>query len=592
MSGVEYHFDFPTPLKDILKAGIKTTDFTGRKGPFACAIAHYSVIKSTYELGYESLLVMEDDIRFLNDISLIKKIVRLLPRDYDYAQFERAKPYEMPMSEWLSLKNETHKNTYWIPFRNMRGGGCYALSRNAMKCIIDEMEHVFKSGKDGERLLPNDYYVKRAKHLKRYFCYPNVAVQMPFSASNSDISEYWKRNELDGIHFCNYNAEGVSPTQTSEKDSKDDFMTLVDKAQSRPLQTRRTRKISRIYDGWDIKPLLKIAMPTYEHTTEGSVDAAILWGYNSSEKNRKSVEAALRDNAPIIMCEPGFISSGTTWADKNALSKYRIEHSVMVDRRGQFFDGTRKTDIEAMLNDRSLIPTSEQRKEARRLIDTIVKNRISKYNHQPIYRPTIGRDGFKKVLVIDQSYGDKSIERGCANEETFNTMLQSAIIENPNCDILVKTHPNTVAGKGRKSKAGYYSDIRTEGNVFKVTENINPYSLMEVCDKVYVCTSQFGLEALMAGKEVHTFGLPFYAGWGLTHDFVKCRRRTNRRTLEELVFIFYMMYTTWVMPEENRICSVYEVIDKMIEYRNEMLGMSKPKQSSSRKNNGSGWEDW
>lgn len=588
MSGVEYHFDFPTPLKDILKAGIKTTDFTGRKGPFACAIAHYSVIKSTYELGYESLLVMEDDIRFLNDISLIKKIVRLLPRDYDYAQFERAKPYEMPMSEWLSLKNETHKNTYWIPFRNMRGGGCYALRRSAMKHIIDEMERVFKSGKDGERLLPNDYYVKKANHLKRYFCYPNAAVQMPFSASNSNIAEYWNRNELDGIHFTNYNSTGIVNT-VEPPTSGDNFIGEIDKALSRPVQTRRTKKIVRVYDGWDTKPLLPIAFPGYEHTTGEDVDAAILWGYNSSERNTLALKAAMRDNAPILMCEPGFISSGTTWVDKKAPEKYRIEHSVMVDRRGQFFDGTRKTDIETMLNDKALIPTEEQKRDARRLINTIVSNKISKYNHQPIYKPNVGRSGFRKVLVIDQSYGDNSIERGCANEETFRTMLEAAVVENPGCDVIVKTHPDTVAGKTKK-RAGYYSNIRNDGRIFKVTENINPYSLMEVCDKVYVCTSQFGLEALMAGKEVHTFGLPFYAGWGLTHDFVKCKRRTNRRTLEELVFIFYMMYTTWVMPEENRICSVYDVIDKMIKYRNEMLATKKSIAVPC--HSGNGWEDW
>jgi capsular polysaccharide export protein len=27
-----------------------------------------------------------------------------------------------------------------------------------------------------------------------------------------------------------------------------------------------------------------------------------------------------------------------------------------------------------------------------------------------------------------------------------------------------------------------------------------------------------GFEALLWGRPVHCFGMPFYAGWGLTHD--------------------------------------------------------------------------
>lgn len=566
MKGVEYRFDFPSPLKDILKDNINTTAFTGKLGPFSCDLAHYSAIKQTYEMGFESLLLMEDDIRFLKNLETIYKIVEALPEDYDYAQFERAKPYEMPMMEWLNLKNGRHVNKYWLPFTDLRGGGCYAMTRKGMKHMIDEMERVFVS--KTERLQSNDYYVKNGSHLKRYFCYPSVAVQTQITKSNSDIIEYWRRNEMDGLHFVDYNTDGTFPPIANG----DDFIKRVDEALSRPVQTEMNRPMKRLYDGWcNIKAMLPIVFSESEHTTEGTVDAAVLWGYNTSERNTKALAAAIKDNARVLMCEPGFISSGTTWADKNSLGKYRIEHSLMVDRRGQFFDGTRRTDLEAMLDDRSLIPTASQIRSARKLIDKIVENKVSKYNHQPMFTPEIGRKGARKVLVVDQSYGDFSIARGCASEQTFIDMLDAAVRENPDADILVKTHPDTMVG-ANKGKAGYYSDIVPHGNIYKVTYPINPFSLMDICDKVYVCSSQFGLEALMAGKEVHVFGMPFYAGWGLTVDAQKCDRRTNKRTLGELVFIFYRLYTTWVMPEENRICSVDDVIDKVLQYRKEILG--------------------
>lgn len=122
-------------------------------------------------------------------------------------------------------------------------------------------------------------------------------------------------------------------------------------------------------------------------------------------------------------------------------------------------------------------------------------------------------------------------------------MLSKAISENPGCDILVKTHPDTMTGN-----AGGYYQKTNDSRIIKVTFPINPYSLLEIVDKVYVCCTQFGLEALLAGKEVHTFGMPIYAGWGLTIDDLKLPRRINKRTLEELFYIFYCMYTYWVNP--------------------------------------------
>ena len=39
-------------------------------------------------------------------------------------------------------------------------------------------------------------------------------------------------------------------------------------------------------------------------------------------------------------------------------------------------------------------------------------------------------------------------------------------------------------------------------------------------DAVYVVTSTMGFEALLVGKPVTTFGVPWYAGWGVTDDRV------------------------------------------------------------------------
>jgi capsular polysaccharide export protein len=47
---------------------------------------------------------------------------------------------------------------------------------------------------------------------------------------------------------------------------------------------------------------------------------------------------------------------------------------------------------------------------------------------------------------------------------------------------------------------------------------ISPWRLFEHARAVYTVSSQLGFEAILAGHRPVTFGVPFYAGWGLTDD--------------------------------------------------------------------------
>ena len=144
-------------------------------------------------------------------------------------------------------------------------------------------------------------------------------------------------------------------------------------------------------------------------------------------------------------------------------------------------------------------------------------------------------------------------------------MLEKAIKENPDADIIVKTHPDTMSG----TRGGYYTSLKSHDNVYTMTEPINPISLVKYCDKVYVCTTQLGMEALICGKEVHTFGIPFYSGWGLTIDYQDCERRTNKRSVEELFYIAYIMYSHYVNPDKKSGCEIEEAMDYLLRLRDE-----------------------
>ena len=269
---------------------------------------------------------------------------------------------------------------------------------------------------------------------------------------------------------------------------------------------------------------------------------------------------------PVVRVEDGFLRSADTWCNTQVAQKYTRGISFTFSNDVHYFDATCSSYMERRLEDKQLVLSSEQLARARRCIDFITKHYLTKYNHQPIYSPSIGSASRPKVLVVDQSYGDFSISKGLANENTFREMLQAAVRENPTSDIIVKTHPDTLA-TGSQRKRGYYSYLRAEGNVHLLTTPINPIALLKTCDKVYVCSTQLGFEALLCGKEVHVFGMPFYAGWGLTVDALTCPRRTMRRSLEEIFYIAYILCSHYINPETGRRCEIEAAMAYLLKLR-------------------------
>jgi len=66
-----------------------------------------------------------------------------------------------------------------------------------------------------------------------------------------------------------------------------------------------------------------------------------------------------------------------------------------------------------------------------------------------------------------------------------------------------------------------------------------------------------GFEALLRGVSVHTWGTPFYAGWGLTSDHAPpCPRRTRKLSIDELVAGTLILYPTYVAPGSRQIIDV------------------------------------
>lgn len=311
--------------------------------------------------------------------------------------------------------------------------------------------------------------------------------------------------------------------------------------------------IVNILFGKDVKTINKI---------DGEFDLACSFNVIGRGNNAHLFIKAVQYGKQILYVENGFIESVVPWNRLKERKKYRQEHSMVLDKQGIYFDARHPSDLEDILNSNVELSGAEK-KRARKVIDKIVSTKLSKYNHQPVKEINIGNKN-KKVLIIDQVLNDASILYGWANASTFKKMVDRAVEENPDADIIIKKHPVTMMSGFQNACKGLDG-----GNVYLIDYDINPICLIEYVDKVYVCTSQMGFEALMCGKEVHAFGMPFYAGWGLTIDDQICKRRIRKRTLEEVFYAAYIMYTKYVSIKNERICTIEEVIDEILALREE-----------------------
>jgi capsular polysaccharide export protein len=74
-------------------------------------------------------------------------------------------------------------------------------------------------------------------------------------------------------------------------------------------------------------------------------------------------------------------------------------------------------------------------------------------------------------------------------------------------------------------------------------------SLVDRADEVHTLSSLAGFDALLRGKDVFTYGMPFYAGWGLTHDALAPPSwRKRALTLDMLIagtLLRYPIYFDW-----------------------------------------------
>lgn len=287
--------------------------------------------------------------------------------------------------------------------------------------------------------------------------------------------------------------------------------------------------------------ILKTTPGFYSRIFRSKFTTVIGWGRKWS--GERALAISKEKGLNFLLIEDGFLRS---------VGRLDDTLSLVFDKFGIYYDATQPSKIEQDIS-KPLVGSEVDR--ARNLIRIWRDLSVSKYNGAREYAKDLPE---RYVLVLDQVVADMSIECGMANKDSFHKMLAAALDENPESTIVVKLHPDVFT----RSKASHFDlgAIGSNERVHVIAENCHPVRLIANAEAVYTVTSQVGFEALIWGKKVRCFGMPFYAGWGLTKDELQPPDRRISVSIEQLVHGALINYPRYIDPETGKECEVETVV--------------------------------
>jgi len=255
----------------------------------------------------------------------------------------------------------------------------------------------------------------------------------------------------------------------------------------------------------------------------------------------------------VLEVEDGFIRSAGLGADCVP------PLSIVVDDLGVHYDPARPNRLETLLATGDVPPAMLAR--ARDLRDWLVREGVSKYGvgaGAALPRPGGAR---RHILVVGQVEDDRSVLFGSGTVRSNLDLLRHVRALAPDAHLVYRPHPDV--------EAGHRKGAIPVAQASTLADSIDPASpisaLIAMVDEVHVMTSLAGFEALLQSKTVTTHGMPFFAGWGLTHDLAPIPARRGRLcTLDELVAAVLLAYPRYLDPVTNLPCTAEILVMRLL----------------------------
>jgi len=302
------------------------------------------------------------------------------------------------------------------------------------------------------------------------------------------------------------------------------------------------------------KNFLNIEKTTPLKSLQYFLKKATLVGWGRKKSGLWATKMAKFTGNRFLLLEDGFIRSVGLGVEGSP------SFSIVQDDIGIYYDATSPSKLEEILNSYDFKNDKELMAIAKKAKQKIIEYKISKYNNFKKIDLSYLDNSKEKVLIIAQTAGDSSLEYGLGNRFTTQEIIDDAINDNPDAQVYIKIHPDVLVGK--KESDINPKDIPPKCQILQ--DNANPIELLQYFDKVYTKTSGMGMEALLLDKEVYCFGMPFYAGWGVSKDRLVSKRRNRKLTVDEIFAGAYILYSNYYNPYLNQKSDIIDSINTLI----------------------------
>ncbi|RYD23715.1 MAG: capsular polysaccharide biosynthesis protein, partial [Verrucomicrobiaceae bacterium] len=282
-------------------------------------------------------------------------------------------------------------------------------------------------------------------------------------------------------------------------------------------------------------------------------DISVGWGYRPSGKS--AMGNAVGTERRLLLLEDGFIRSLRPGS--------KVAYSLVADSQGIYYDATGCSDLLVALE--SGKPTGWMRAgeepEVQELMRRFRELGVSKYNWYPGEYSGVRLPAETGVLVVDQTRGDTSHVYGGMAPGDFDRMIKDALDEHPDEPVYVRSHPDH---RYRGKHSCFAPWVFTEPRIKLLPPDLSPAQCFSFCREIYAGTSLMGMEGLLHGCKVKTYGWNFYAGWGLTEDRgTRGPQRQNRLDLATLFKSAYLQYTHYFDPDTLESCGMNDILDHL-----------------------------
>jgi len=308
---------------------------------------------------------------------------------------------------------------------------------------------------------------------------------------------------------------------------------------------------------WPFRKLKKhpLLEPVLEKFQLKDKEVAIGWGYRAS--GRSACKRAQAAGIPLLLLEDAFVRSmrpGQTGA----------VYGLLADSQGMHYAEAGRSDLLTALRTRSaagwMAEQAHAPHEVAALMERFRQLGVSKYNWFPGEFSEPAGEWPEGILVVDQTRGDASLRYGGLGPPDFERMVLAAFDEAEACPVYLRGHPDHVM-RGKSSCLP--ERLLRDKRIRFLSPTLPPSRCFPFCRAVFCVGSLMGMEALIHGCKVVTFGHPFYAGRGLTDDRAtpSVAQAPPHLSLHELFDLAYLRYCHYFDPDTQEPCGLGTILE-------------------------------